>query len=191
MNKVILIGRLTRDPEIKTTNTNLPYVQFTIAVDRNYQNKNGERQADFINCIAWRATADLIGRYIHKGNLIGVEGQIQTNSYDDPNTGMRRTSTNVLVENIQFLEKKQDNASQSVNPFADMVTPQSYNNQGFNNNQQRNYNNNNYNNNYNNGYNNNYQNNGYNQQPKPEQKQENPFDNISNQFDISNDDLPF
>ena len=191
MNKVILIGRLTRDPEIKTTNTNLPYVQFTIAVDRNYQNKNGERQADFINCIAWRATADLIGRYIHKGNLIGVEGQIQTNSYDDPNTGMRRTSTNVLVENIQFLEKKQDNVNQNVNPFADMVTPQSYNNQGFNNNQQRNYNNNNYNNNYNNGYNNNYQNNGYNQQPKPEQKQENPFDNISNQFDISNDDLPF
>lgn len=191
MNKVILIGRLTRDPELKTTNTNLPYVQFTIAVDRNYQNKNGERQADFINCIAWRATADLIGRYIHKGNLIGVEGQIQTNSYDDPNTGMRRTSTNVLVENIQFLEKKQDNVNQNVNPFADMVTPQSYNNQGFNNNQQRNYNNNNYNNNYNNGYNNNYQNNGYNQQPKPEQKQENPFDNISNQFDISNDDLPF
>ena len=193
MNKVILIGRLTRDPEIKTTNTNLPYVQFTIAVDRNYQNKNGERQADFINCIAWRATADLIGRYIHKGNLIGVEGQIQTNSYDDPNTGMRRTSTNVLVENIQFLEKKQDNVNQNVNPFADMVTPQSYNNQGFNNNQQRNYNNNGYNNNnnYSNGYNNNYQNNGYNQQPKPEQKQENPFDNISNQFDISNDDLPF
>ena len=191
MNKVILIGRLTRDPELKTTNTNLPYVQFTIAVDRNYQNKNGERQADFINCIAWRATADLIGRYIHKGNLIGVEGQIQTNSYDDPNTGMRRTSTNVLVENIQFLEKKQDNVNQNVNPFADMVTPQSYNNQGFNNNQQRNYNNNNYNNNYNNGYNNNYQNNCYNQQPKPEQKQENPFDNISNQFDISNDDLPF
>ena len=190
MNKVILIGRLTRDPEIKTTNTNLPYVQFTIAVDRNYQNKNGERQADFINCIAWRATADLIGRYIHKGNLIGVEGQIQTNSYDDPNTGMRRTSTNVLVENVQFLEKKQDNVNPNVNPFADMVSPQSYNNQGFNNNQQRNYSNNGYNN-YNNGYNNNYQNNGYNQQPKPEQKQENPFDNISNQFDISNDDLPF
>ena len=189
MNKVILIGRLTRDPEVKRTSTDLPYVQFSIAVDRNYQNKNGERQADFINCIAWRTTADLIGRYVHKGNLIGVEGQIQTNTYDDPQTGMRRTTTSVLVEQIQFLERKQENASPNVNPFADMVSPQSYNNQGYNN-QQRNYNNNGYNN-YNNGYNNNYQNNGYNQQPKPEQKQENPFDNISNQFDISNDDLPF
>ena len=184
MNKVILIGRLTRDPEVKRTSTDLPYVQFSVAVDRNYQNKNGERQADFINCIAWRATADLIGRYVHKGNLIGIEGQIQTNSYDDPQTGMRRTTTSVLVEQIQFLERRQDNANQNVNPFADMVSPQSYNNnQGYN--QQRSYNNG-----YNNGYNNNYQNNNYNQ-PKPEQKQENPFDNIGNQFDISNDDLPF
>ena len=179
MNKVILIGRLTREPEVKRTSSDLPYVQFSVAVDRNYQNKNGERQADFINCIAWRNTADLIGRYMHKGNLVGIEGQIQTNSYDDPQTGMRRTTTTVLVEQVQFLEKRQDSASQNVNPFADMVSPQSYNNQGYNN-QQRNYNNNSYgNNNYNNGYN------------RPEQKQENPFDNINNQFDISNDDLPF
>ena len=188
MNKVILIGRLTRDPEVKRTSTDLPYVQFSIAVDRNYQNKNGERQADFINCIAWRTTAELIGRYVHKGNLVGVEGQIQTNSYDDPQTGMRRTTTSVLVEQIQFLERKQENANPNINPFADMVSPQSYNNQGYNN-QQRSYNNNGYNNYNNQGYNNNYQN-GYNQ-PKPEQKQENPFDNIGNQFDISNDDLPF
>ena len=184
MNKVILIGRLTRDPEVKRTSTDLPYVQFSIAVDRNYQNKNGERQADFINCIAWRATADLIGRFVHKGNLVGIEGQIQTNTYDDPQTGMRRTTTSVLVEQVQFLERKPD-TNQNVNPFADMVSPQSYNNnQGYNN-QQRNYNNN-----YNNGYNNNNYQNGY-QQPKPEPKQENPFENIGNQYDISNDDLPF
>lgn len=175
MNKVILIGRLTRDPEVKRTSSDLPYVQFSIAVDRNYQNKNGERQADFINCIAWRATADLIGRYVHKGNLVGVEGQIQTNTYDDPQTGMRRTTTSVLVEQIQFLERRQDNANQNINPFADMVSPQSYNNQGYNNGQRS----------YNNSYNNNYQ------QNRPEPKQENPFDNIGNQFDISNDDLPF
>ena len=194
MNRVILIGRLTRDPEVKMTNTNLPYAQFTIAVDRNYKNENGVRPADFINCIAWRATADLIGRFFHKGTLIGIEGQIQTNSYDDPQTGMRRTSTNVLVEQVHFLEKKQDGANQNVNPFADMVSPQSYNNQGYNRPA---------NNGYNNGYNNmnNYQNsyqqnNGYNNYPnnnqqKPEQKQENPFDDIDAKFDVSSDDLPF
>ena len=188
MNRVILIGRLTRDPEVKMTNTNLPYAQFTIAVDRNYKNENGVRPADFINCIAWRATADLIGRFFHKGTLIGIEGQIQTNSYDDPQTGMRRTSTNVLVEQVHFLEKRQDGANQNVNPFADMVSPQSYNNQGYNRPA---------NNGYNNGYQNSYhQNNGYNNYPnnnqqKPEQKQENPFDDIDAKFDVSSDDLPF
>lgn len=67
MNRVILVGRITKDPELKQTNSNIPYVQFTLAVNRSYKNANGERQADFISCVAWRQTAELIAKHVSKG----------------------------------------------------------------------------------------------------------------------------
>ena len=89
MNNVTLVGRLTKDPELRRTPTDVPVVQFTIAVNRNYQNKNGERQADFISCVAWRNQAENLARYIKKGGLLGVEGNLQTRTYDDQG-GVRR-----------------------------------------------------------------------------------------------------
>ena len=92
MNKVILTGRLTKDPELKKTSSGISYVQFNLAVNRNYVSKSGERQADFINCVVWRVQADNLAKYIKKGGLIGVEGEIQTRTYDDQN-GIRKYIT--------------------------------------------------------------------------------------------------
>ncbi len=104
MNKVILIGRLTKDPELRRTPTDVSVVQFTIAVNRAYQ-QNGEKQADFINCVAWRNQAENLAKYIKKGGQIAVEGSIQTRSYDDPN-GVRKFVTEVICNQITFLESK-------------------------------------------------------------------------------------
>jgi single-strand DNA-binding protein len=117
MNRVILVGRLTKDPELRHTNNDIPVVQFTIAVNRTYQSKSGEKQADFINCVAWRQQAENLARYMRKGSMIGVEGQIQTRSYDDAN-GMRKFVTEVLAESIHFLEPK--SARQDYNSFSDI-----------------------------------------------------------------------
>jgi single-strand DNA-binding protein len=105
MNKVVLVGRLTKDPELKRTNSDIAVVQFTIAVNRTYQNKAGEKQADFIGCVAWRAQAENLAKYMRKGSLIGIDGQIQTRNYDDQN-GVRRYITEVICDNIHFLESK-------------------------------------------------------------------------------------
>ena len=105
MNKVILIGRLTADPELNRTNTDIPVVRFTLAVNRNYQSNSGERQADFITCIAWRAQAENLARYIKKGGLVAVDGSIQTRSYDD-NQGLKRFITEIIADNVYFLESK-------------------------------------------------------------------------------------
>ena len=108
MNKVILIGRLTKDPELRKTPTDVSVVQFTIAVNRSYQ-QGGERQADFINCVAWRNQAENLARFIKKGGLIAVEGSIQTRSYDDAN-GVRRYATEVIASQITFLENKKSDS---------------------------------------------------------------------------------
>lgn len=108
MNKVILIGRLTKDPELRKTPTDVSVVQFTIAVNRAFQ-QNGERQADFINCIAWRAQAENLARYIKKGGQIAVEGSIQTRSFDDAN-GVRKYVTEVVCSQITFLESKKSDS---------------------------------------------------------------------------------
>jgi len=103
MNKVLLVGRLTADPELKLTGNNIAVVNFTVAVDRKYKDANGQKQADFINCVAWRQTADFIGKYFRKGQRIGLEGSIQTRTYDD-NNGVRHYVTEVLVDNAEFVE---------------------------------------------------------------------------------------
>jgi len=120
MNKVILIGRLTKEPELKKTNSGLSYVQFNLAVNRNYTTKSGEKQADFINCVAWRTQADNLVKYIKKGGLIGVEGEIQTRTYDDKN-GIKKYITEVLCNSIEFLESKSQQSKTNYDPFEEIA----------------------------------------------------------------------
>lgn len=105
MNKVILIGRLTADPELRQTPQGTAVARFTIAVDRRFKREGGP-QADFISCTAWRQTADFICRYFHKGKMIAVEGSIQTRSWED-NDGKKRYSTEVIALNVEFCGDKQ------------------------------------------------------------------------------------
>lgn len=110
LNVVVLTGRLTADPELKTTNSGLSVCSFSIAVDRRY--KSGEeRQADFINIVAWRSSAEFVCKYFKKGQAIAVEGSIQTRRYEDKD-GNKRTSFEVVANNVQFADfgKKNDPA---------------------------------------------------------------------------------
>ena len=105
MNKVTLIGRLTKDAELKTTSSGINYCNFIIAVDRKFKDANGNRQADFIACVAWRTTADFISKYFKKGNKIAVVGSIQTRSYEDQ-SGNKHLVTEVIVDEAEFVESK-------------------------------------------------------------------------------------
>jgi single-strand DNA-binding protein len=105
MNRVELIGRITADIEIKNTASQVAYCSFNIAVDRKYKDQNGQRQADFITCVAWRKTAELIGQSFRKGHRIAIMGSLQTRTYDDRN-GNKRYATEVLVEDFDFIEHK-------------------------------------------------------------------------------------
>lgn len=102
INRVVLTGHLTKDPELKTTQSGLSVVQFVIGVQRQFARKDGEREADFISCVAWRKTAENIAKYFKKGQLIGVDGRIQTRSYDNRD-GQRVYVTEVVVDNFSFL----------------------------------------------------------------------------------------
>ena len=105
MNKAILIGRLTKDPELRTTPTGRNVCQFSVAVSRNFTNANGEREADFINCVVWDKQAENLVKYQKKGNQIAVEGRIQTRNYDDKD-GKKVYVTEILGSNISFLDSK-------------------------------------------------------------------------------------
>jgi single-strand DNA-binding protein len=105
MNTAIISGRLTRDPEVKTTQSNVEVCSFTVAVDRRFKNSAGEREADFISCVAWRQTAEFIGKYFQKGSRIEVVGPIQTRNYDDKD-GKRVYVTELNVEQAFFGDSK-------------------------------------------------------------------------------------
>ena len=107
MNKVILMGRLTKDPEVKTTGSNIPVCSFTVACDRRFKSQNGERQSDFISCVAWRQQATLLGNYFHKGSRIAVVGSLQSRSYDHQN-GQKRYVTEVVVDEIEFVDTRSE-----------------------------------------------------------------------------------
>lgn len=109
MNNANLVGRLTRPVDLRYTQTGIAYGSFTIAVNRNYKNKDGEREADFINCVIWKKGAELLANYTQKGSLIGVSGPIQTRNYDNQQ-GQRVYVTEVLVENFDFLESRKNDA---------------------------------------------------------------------------------
>lgn len=104
MNRVVLVGRLARDPELRTTPSGVSVCNFTVACDRRYT-QNGERQADFISCIAWRQSGEFVSRYFTKGNRIALEGSIQTRSWDDQN-GNKRYATEVVVDHVEFAQSK-------------------------------------------------------------------------------------
>ena len=101
MNKVFLIGNLTRDPEISTTNSGVQLCRFSIAVNRTYANADGVREADFFNITAWRNLAERCGKYLHKGNKVSVMGSIQIRNYES--NGERRTSVDVVADDVEFL----------------------------------------------------------------------------------------
>ena len=112
LNRVILMGRLTKDPELKQTPNNISVATFSLAVDRNYQSDKDNKQTDFINIVAWRHTAEFVGKYFTKGQLVAVEGSIQTRSYQDKD-GNNRTVFEVVADQVYFAEKKQNgNASE-------------------------------------------------------------------------------
>jgi single-strand DNA-binding protein len=118
MNKVILKGRLTADPELRQTQSGISSCRFTLAVDRKFADKNtGERQADFVSCTAWRSTAEFVSRYFTKGSMILVEGALRTGSYTDKNhSDVTHYTTDVFVDNVEFCEsKKRDNSQNSQN----------------------------------------------------------------------------
>lgn len=112
MNKVLLVGRLTRDPELRTTPSGMAVTRFTIAVSQNFTNKNGERGADFINCSAWGRQADNISKYCRKGTLVSAEGRIRTSSFDAQD-GTKRYSTEVVCDTVNFLSSKSSGTTTS------------------------------------------------------------------------------
>ena len=109
INNVVLIGRLTRDAELRYTPSNIAVATFNLAVNRNFKNDNGDREADFINVVMWRQQAENFANWVKKGNLVGITGRIQTRSYDNQQ-GQRVYVTEVVAESFQTLEKK-DNAA--------------------------------------------------------------------------------
>lgn len=115
MNKAILIGRVTKDIDLKTTTSGKSVVQFTLAVNRDYKNAEGNYDADFINCVAFEQRAETISKFVHKGDRFGIVGKISTRTFDK-NDGSKGYATEVIVEGFEFLEPKKDKPSVDVMP---------------------------------------------------------------------------
>ncbi|WP_145463472.1 single-stranded DNA-binding protein [Staphylococcus epidermidis] len=168
INRVVLVGRLTKDPEFRTTQSGIDVATFTLAVNRNFTNAQGEREADFINIIVFRKQAHNVNNYLSKGKLAGVDGRIQSRSYENQE-GRRIFVTEVVADSVQFLEPKnaQQGGQRSQNSnFQDYG-------QGFGGQQSG----------QNTSYNNNNSSNS--------NQSDNPFANANGPIDISDDDLPF
>ena len=134
INRVVLVGRLTKDPELRYTSSNIPVSKFTLAVNRTFAGPSGEREADFIQCVVWRKQAENLAKFVRKGSLVGVEGRIQTGSYDDKD-GIRKYTTEVIGDSVQFLEPKSDQQSDnSFNDYSRQDYPENNNYQNNNNN---------------------------------------------------------
>ncbi len=105
LNCAVIMGRLTADPELRTTPNGVSVTSFSVAVDRSYQKAGEERQTDFIQVVAWRQTAEFVSRYFHKGSMIAVQGSIQTRNYEDK-TGAKRTAVEIVADNVSFCGSK-------------------------------------------------------------------------------------
>ena len=130
MNKVFLIGRLTKDPELRYTGSNIAVASFTVAVNRTFTSQNGEREADFINVVVWRKQAENVKNYINQGSQVAIDGRIQTRSYDDAE-GKKRYVTEVVADNVQFLDTKASREQRGSSQSSDMNQDAPYD---FNNN---------------------------------------------------------
>ena len=124
MNRVELIGRITRDPELRYTSSNIATTRFTLAVNRPFQGQNGEQGTDFINVVVWRKQAENVSKYVSKGSLVAVEGRIQTGSYE--RDGQRVYTTDVVADSVQFLETKAQSQNRGMD---DSVSPSDFVNQ--------------------------------------------------------------
>lgn len=169
MNRVILVGRITKDPELRTSPNNVSFTAFSIAVNRTVVSSNGEREADFINCVAFNKQAENLCRFIKKGGQIGVEGKLQTRRYTAQD-GSNRIATEVICDMIHFLEPRStsqggyNDYSSYENSYMNQSTPSQPTQP-----------------------NNQPQNNFF----KESSNKQNQYDEVKKQFDISDDDLPF
>lgn len=125
MNKVFLIGRLTRNPELRYTESNIPVAMFTLAINRSFTNNDGDREADFINIVVWNKKAENVSKYLSKGSRVAIDGRIQTRSYDGDD-GKKRYITEVVANQVEFLESKKESTTtdeevieEENNPFKD------------------------------------------------------------------------
>lgn len=116
LNKAIIMGRITHDLEVRQTQSGTAVLQFTVAVDRNYSKDGGEKQTDFISCVAWRQTAEFIGRYFGKGRMIAVDGRLQSRTYEDKN-GVKHYLTELIIESANFTGEKSDGGNYQNNSF--------------------------------------------------------------------------
>jgi len=171
INRVVLVGRLTKDVEVRKTPSNLSVASFTVACDRRgARGQDGQQQADFINCVAWRQTADFLGQYARKGALVGVDGRIQTRSYDNRD-GQKVYVTEVLADSVQLLESRaQSEARSQTTGYQNSYQNSGYQSGGYQDSYQPSY-----------------------SQPAPQQpaRDDSGLDFAGSSLDISSDDLPF
>lgn len=168
INKVVLVGRLVKDPELRYTPSGVANARFTLAVNRTFSNQQGEREADFINCVVWRKTAENTANFTKKGSLVGIEGRIQTGSYEGQD-GKRVYTTDVVADSVQFLEPRGATEGREGTGGTNTLN---YNQTSNNGQPQTNY-----------------------QQPGTQQNytrvDEDPFSNSGGPIEVSDDDLPF
>ena len=112
LNRIVVIVRLTRDPELRSTSNGVAVATFTVAVDRNFSNNRGEKETDFIPVVVWRGLAETCGRYLSKGRLVAVEGRLQIRTYE-ANDGGKRTVAEIVADNVQFLSPKDGGSGSS------------------------------------------------------------------------------
>lgn len=119
LNNVVLMGRLVADPELRHTPNDIAVTSFTLAVNRSYVKSGSERQTDFIDIVAWRSTAEFVSKYFHKGQLVAVQGSIQTRTYQDKE-GNKRKAFEIVADNVYFAESKRDSANYNNDAYADI-----------------------------------------------------------------------
>jgi single-strand DNA-binding protein len=168
INRVVLVGRLTKDPELRYTPSGVAMARFTLAVNRTFSNQQGEREADFINCVVWRKQAENTANYLKKGSLAGVEGRIQTGSYEGQD-GKRVYTTDVVADSVQFLEPRNSSGERNQGGQSSGGNgPQQFSTPSYQQNQNQPMNQQNY-----------------------TRVDEDPFSNSSGPIEVSDDDLPF
>lgn len=129
MNRVVLVGRLTKDPELRYTPAGAAVATFTLAVNRPFKNAQGEQEADFINCVVWRKPAENVANFLKKGSMAGVDGRVQTRNYED-NDGKRVFVTEVVAESVQFLEPRNHAEGATSNNYQNQVNYSNNNKNG-------------------------------------------------------------